>query len=495
MFNDQFNGTVKNGNKDMISGYELAKGILNATDNKLEKLLECADRREHEWLEFKAGMHLLEKDKGMEKDEDLWWNITKGIIAMMNTTGGAVVIGIMDNLDVVPLEQCDPRNLIKEHGIDQYFREEILSRICPRRKKWETSKGKIYHLGEDSRCIGNLLKIKTVVYQNHTISVLLVKPIENECVRVYVYNRGDANKECEKEIVYYREKGVGEVKEFSKSKDIINYEKNRVVVDEDYAAIMKKMKGSSRGSHSFFSKCRMMYQKLEGMQSLLQRNEHDALESFCGIVEKGISDMNEFCNGSRQDLSLEGQEIQQVWQSIKTDGKLEQKLSIESGLQFPDLSKIFFLKELDRQQSPKLKLYLPLSFQNWLIFLDDLISSFPPETEDETNYVTHNLPRFESADFIGRKEQLDELLRFLSNREARSFFLTITGEGGMGKTTLAKAAAYAVLNMDPKTSGVSKEDLFYQNIIWATAKNREFQYQEYPIDPPDYGSVQNYAHI
>ena len=482
-------------NAGKISGYEMVKGILNLNGNRLDSLLDCAEGREHEWLEFKAGMHLLPQDQVKETDEDLWWNITKAVIGMMNTTGGAVIIGLSDKLNVVPLEECDPRGVIESSGIDRYFREEILGRICPQKTSWITSKGDSYSLEGDVSDIGHLLDIKTVTYQGHKIAALLVQPKTGKCIRVFQRVLKNKNLDRGVEIVFSRKKGVGKTEEIVYADNIISYEEKRIIVDEEYTAILKKAGGmfASKNVHPFYGSWRAMIQKLEGMESLLRSNEHDALKSFCEIVEKAICDMDMFCNRNRRDLSLEDPEIQEVWQQLKSAGVLERKLKIDSALEFPDLSKIESLKELDRQHSSKLKTSLCLLFYEWKNFAEELAGAFPAETEEEAVPIQNNLPRaFVEMEFVGREEQLNDLLRFLSHREARSYFLTITGEGGMGKTTLALAAAYAVLNSDPKTSGVAKEDLAYQNIIWASAKERDFKDQrEYSLDPDieDYGGL------
>ena len=480
-------------NTDKISGYDLVKGILNKTGD-LETIIDCADRREQEWLEFKAGMRLLPEDRLEKRDEDLWWNVTKAIISMMNSVGGAVVIGVCDppDLHVVPLETCDPDNIIEEQGIDTYLREEIMNKVCPQKKKWTDSKGETYVLKEKDCCLDCLLEIKKVSYQGHEIAAILVKPKEGKCIRVYKIAKGSGE---EQEYVYFRKKGFGDVKRITFSEEIFDYEKNRTTVDGEYTAILEKIKGhaSPKRLNPFFGKWRKMIQDMDGMKSLLQSNEHDALAKFCEIVEKAIRDIDMFCNGSPRDLSLEEYEIHQVWEQLKESGELERKLNVVSVPEFPDLSEIISLKSLDAQNSPKLGVHLRKLFFAWECFATDLADLFPSETGDEDELAKNNLPQaFENMDFVGREEQLNEILQFLSHRENRNYFLTITGEGGMGKTTLALAAAYAVLNLDPKTSGVAKEDLTYQNIIWASAKNRDFQDQhecQFIPDIEDYGGL------
>ena len=465
---------------EMISGYELVKKILCRTDNNLEILLECAGNREQEWLEFKAGMRLLAEDKTEATDEDLYWNVTKAVIGMMNRKGGAVVIGIRDtpNLKVVPLETCDPKHLIQNFGLEKYLREQILGKICPVKKKWKTSKGDLYVLQESGNLISDHLEIKTVPYQGHEIALILIKPVTGQCIHVIRNNT--------EEILFVRKTGVGEVEEIRFANPINEYESTRQTTDEEFTAILQRVNHPQKasGHNPFYNKWKMMIQQLDGMESLLLSNEHDALQAFCGIVEEAIGNLNQFCNGSPDDLKLEEQGIHEVWVQLMQPGGLKNKLKLSSGLQFPDLSEIETLKDMDRQHSPNLKRRLRKLFYDWMNFAAELSESFPAGTEKDFTGALNNLPNFEDIVFVGRQKELDELLQFLSHRENRNFFLTITGEGGMGKSTLALAAAYAVLNQDPKTSGVEKEDLVYENIIWASAKERDFQDQhEYRLAP------------
>ena len=118
-----------------MNGYEFCKMILEAPNGGVEALLESANYQEQEWLEFKASTQLLEDDKkkGYSQD-DLYWNIANAIIGMMNTCGGAVIIGIDDkNHDFVPLP---------DKNIDKYFRT-VYSKVWGddnRIKNWGTKK-------------------------------------------------------------------------------------------------------------------------------------------------------------------------------------------------------------------------------------------------------------------------------------------------------------------------------------------------------------------
>ncbi|MBR4663992.1 MAG: putative DNA binding domain-containing protein, partial [Lentisphaeria bacterium] len=80
-----------------MDGYKYCKEILEHPHGGVKALMERAENSERPWLEFKASIQLLKEHvKEGYKPEDLYWEIAKAVIAMMNTYGGAVIIGIND---------------------------------------------------------------------------------------------------------------------------------------------------------------------------------------------------------------------------------------------------------------------------------------------------------------------------------------------------------------------------------------------------------------
>ena len=164
---------------EKISGYDLANHLLS--QGGVEALIRYAGNAETDWLELKAGMCLLPEDKKKgETEKDLYWNIAKEVIALMNTSGGALVIGIHDKtLNLVPLEENDPRHVLAEKGIDGYVREFVRANVWPRSLSW-TYRGKTWEL-TDKQVPTDLISYHHAPYsgpdgRTGEVVVLLVKP-------------------------------------------------------------------------------------------------------------------------------------------------------------------------------------------------------------------------------------------------------------------------------------------------------------------------------
>lgn len=92
---------------------------------------------------------------------------------------------------------------------------------------------------------------------------------------------------------------------------------------------------------------------------------------------------------------------------------------------------------------------------------------FSPEANPDEN-VLHNLPLadFDDTGFIGRSEELDKIDRALKGAFP---VITITGEGGLGKTALALKACYDLID---------STDCPFEAVVWTTAKTTKLTTNE-----------------
>lgn len=217
---------------EKISGYQLAEHLLS--EGGVGALLRYAGNAETDWLELKAGMCLLPEDrKKGETEKDLYWNIAKEVIALMNTSGGALVIGIHDKtLNLVPLEENDPRHILAEKGIDGYVREFVRSNVWPSSLSW-TYRGKTWELA-DKQVPTDLISYHHAPYsgpdgRTGEVVVLLVKPSEK--IRL-------AKEDRKSSVLLKRTRGkVGEAVPIYDYDEFDKYKTTREVVSAFYANV------------------------------------------------------------------------------------------------------------------------------------------------------------------------------------------------------------------------------------------------------------------
>ena len=128
-----------NNDEQAFSGYDLAHQIfIEAQDDPVSAYIDLVGD-ETSWLEFKAGMYAREEDREKDENEDdNFWHISKAIFAMLNSSGGVVVIGVQDGTFAsVALFENDPHHIF-EQGLDAYLRLAVEKNLPPERKKWKT---------------------------------------------------------------------------------------------------------------------------------------------------------------------------------------------------------------------------------------------------------------------------------------------------------------------------------------------------------------------
>lgn len=222
-------------NEQRFSGYDFANTVITHCErrgNVVETLLKYSKGSESDWFEFKAGMILRpETATPGETQADLYWNIAHELIAMMNSTGGILVIGISNDPDhhVVPLHLNDPRHKLDEGGIENYLRTEIISRIEPTKNhKWSTKNQCTWTI-DDEVPVSIIPKI--ITYQKEQIVALLVPPSPEELVFVT-----QASKTGSADRLPYRLPGdIGEARNHESRKAWEAYRKSRVIYRDEFS--------------------------------------------------------------------------------------------------------------------------------------------------------------------------------------------------------------------------------------------------------------------
>lgn len=218
-----------------MSGYNLVQQILAHPNGSLEKLLSLAGNGECDWLELKAAVITRPQDrKPNENEADAQWHVAEAVIAMANSRGGIVLVGINDkDKSVVPLCDADPKRIIETQGAEAYRRIMIHDGIDPAYGAWRTGCKGSWRLDAGHLPHG-LFSVIGLNYQDQEIAGILVQPVPEggECIRTW---KGEV------ECILHRTMGqIGRVETLVGSKAMAAYQKARKSASEDLAALWEQ---------------------------------------------------------------------------------------------------------------------------------------------------------------------------------------------------------------------------------------------------------------
>ena len=122
---------------ERTSGYQLVLNVFSkfGDTQAVERLLRCAKGDEREFLELKASVNLRPEDcKTKNSQKGLYFNIAECAVAIANTSGGVLIIGLEDDGEtLVPLGDYDNE--------EKFLREKIMQRLFPEQRVWTEENG------------------------------------------------------------------------------------------------------------------------------------------------------------------------------------------------------------------------------------------------------------------------------------------------------------------------------------------------------------------
>ena len=77
---------------------EFTDKVLNHPNGGVDALIDLAGGGEADWLEFKAD--LMPREGQYQKNEnkaDYQWNVAEAVIAMANSSGGVILLGVAED--------------------------------------------------------------------------------------------------------------------------------------------------------------------------------------------------------------------------------------------------------------------------------------------------------------------------------------------------------------------------------------------------------------
>lgn len=162
--------------REVRNGRDLVARILNHPRGGVAALLRLSERQETEWLEFKAALH---PEGGHfevgTKQADYDWHVAKATVAMANSVGGAVILGLDDDIHPIGLIPSDPNHTLNTKGREAFNRQVVQKAlVC---KEWKTGRNGTIQLGGD---LNHLIDIRNADYQGHYLVVILVSPVPDD---------------------------------------------------------------------------------------------------------------------------------------------------------------------------------------------------------------------------------------------------------------------------------------------------------------------------
>lgn len=179
-----------------MNGYQFAKEVIGFSSDNAVDILLSKGVDECDWLEFKASFYVSDDDEDFsnikllsKKPEgygDRQWldelnkgRIVKDIIAMYNSRGGVIFIGISPDSShrLVPMTQNDPYGILRNRGFNDYVNR-INDQLSTRYSWFGTAR----HYS--SRPVGGLFESKILPYRNGYVVALIVKSagLNDSCI-------------------------------------------------------------------------------------------------------------------------------------------------------------------------------------------------------------------------------------------------------------------------------------------------------------------------
>ncbi|HJL02365.1 MAG TPA: protein kinase [Polyangiaceae bacterium LLY-WYZ-15_(1-7)] len=156
-----------------LTAPEFVERYLVQHDDELRPLLEVLGDEETEWLEFKAAL-IPPPDREGANDNDGRWAVTKAAVALANSVGGAVLLGVDDDGRPAPLVDSDPKGYFEKQGWDVFARK-VLDAGLFREGGWKTKKRGKWEL--DVSTFKTHVKTVRATLDGEPVVVLVVTPV------------------------------------------------------------------------------------------------------------------------------------------------------------------------------------------------------------------------------------------------------------------------------------------------------------------------------
>jgi len=224
---------------EKITATELVKRVLSHPDGSVDELLKIANKTETEWLELKAAInprfevidgrinYILDSN---EHIGDQLVSVVQAVIALANTNGGVVLLGISNELEAVGLEASDMKSKLKE-GWDSFSRDVLQPAIEPVKRSWCCGKDGLKKYSISAGSLTGLIEYQCHDYKGKRIAAIIVSPVNVEDTLITVEELP-----ATRDVWYVRSKGdIGKTETLHLVRDRDSFYGDRNPSQEKYA--------------------------------------------------------------------------------------------------------------------------------------------------------------------------------------------------------------------------------------------------------------------
>lgn len=224
---------------EKITATELVKRVLSHPDGSVDELLKIANKTETEWLELKAAINpRFEVIDGRinyifdsnEHIGDQLVSVVQAVIALANTNGGVVLLGINNELEAVGLEASDMKSKLKEEW-DSFSRDVLQPAIEPVKRSWCCGKDGLKKYSISAGSLTGLIEYQCHDYKGKRIAAIIVSPVNVEDTLITVEELP-----ATRDVWYVRSKGdIGKTETLHLVRDRDSFYGDRNPSQEKYA--------------------------------------------------------------------------------------------------------------------------------------------------------------------------------------------------------------------------------------------------------------------
>jgi len=227
-----------------VSAPELARRVLQHPRGGVEALMKLVGHSETEWLELKAAASPEDgKFENGTNADDYYWHVAKAVIALANSIGGVVLLGVTDDGNIIGIEASDPKGRRRSKGAEAFRREVVMQKMLLPLKGWKTGKQGTIRLTK-AALLERLVALAEIPCGERSVLAIFVDPAPADYGLIEIEASDGASR-----MIYARKRGaVGQVVELPGDQaDVLKaHEAQRNKLAEEVSTVWKHFEESGR---------------------------------------------------------------------------------------------------------------------------------------------------------------------------------------------------------------------------------------------------------